>query len=62
MKESVIYQEIKKEGIEEGWTKGQDNKTRELALKMLENGIETSQVAAITGLTLEQVLGLQAQK
>ncbi|MEO0801984.1 MAG: Rpn family recombination-promoting nuclease/putative transposase [Cyanobacteria bacterium J06642_2] len=53
MKESVIYQEIKQEGMQET--------TRKLALKMLENGIDASQVVAITGLTLEQVLGLQAQ-
>lgn len=56
MEESVIYQEIQKQGIEIG----KDDKTRELALRMLENGIDTSQVVAITGLTLEQVLALQS--
>ncbi|MEO0804148.1 MAG: Rpn family recombination-promoting nuclease/putative transposase [Cyanobacteria bacterium J06642_2] len=62
MKESVIYQEIQKEGIEKGRAEGRAENTRELAVKMLENGIDASQVVAITGLTPDQVLGLQAQK
>lgn len=59
MKASVIYQDIKQEGIEEDRAEGKAENTRELALKMLDNGIDAVQVVAITGLTLEQVPSLQ---
>ncbi|MEO1132382.1 MAG: Rpn family recombination-promoting nuclease/putative transposase [Cyanobacteria bacterium J06639_1] len=52
MKESVVYQDIKREGKEEN--------TRELALKMLENGIDAAKVVTITGLSLEQVRALRS--
>lgn len=51
MRESVIYKEIKAEG--------EAKKAREVALKMLNAGMELEQVAQMTGLTVEQVKQLQ---
>ncbi len=51
MRESVIYKEIKAEG--------EAKKAREVALKLLEAGMEPLQVAQMTGLTVEQVKQLQ---
>ncbi|MEO1132191.1 MAG: Rpn family recombination-promoting nuclease/putative transposase [Cyanobacteria bacterium J06639_1] len=62
MKASVIYQDIKQEGIQEGEQKGVQETTRKLALKMLENGIDVSQVVVITGLSLDQVRSLQERR
>ena len=55
MRESVIYREIEAEGIQ----KGKLAKAREVALKMLNAGMEPLQVAQMTGLTVEQVKQLQ---
>ena len=55
MRESVIYKEIKDSGRAEGEAK----KAREVALKMLNAGMEPLQVAQMTGLTVEQVKQLQ---
>ena len=55
MRESVIYREIEAEGIQ----KGKLAKAREVALKMLNAGMEPLQVAQMTGLTVEQVMLLQ---
>ncbi len=59
MRESVIYKEIKAEGETEGIQKGKLAKAREVALKMLNAGMEPLQVAQMTGLTVEQVKQLQ---
>jgi predicted transposase YdaD len=67
MKESVIYQEIlregKAEGIVEGIAKGEaKGKTEErnlIALNMLRSSIAEDLVAKFTGLTLKQVQKLQ---
>ncbi|MBD2212581.1 Rpn family recombination-promoting nuclease/putative transposase [Nostoc linckia FACHB-104] len=53
MRESVIYQDILQEGIEQ--------KAQEIARNMLNEGIAIALIARVTGLTVEQVEQLQAQ-
>ena len=51
MRESVIYQEILQEGVEQ--------EKREVALKLLQEGMSIEKVASITGLSVEEVQRLQ---
>ncbi|GBO53148.1 hypothetical protein APA_1056 [Pseudanabaena sp. lw0831] len=67
MKESVIYQEILREGkaegiaegIAEGEAKGKTKERNQIALNMLLSNISLDLVAQFTGLTLKQVQKLQ---
>ena len=67
MKESVIYQEILREGIAEGEAKGlakgkAEGKTEtanQIALNMICSNISIELIAQFTGLTLKQVQKLQ---
>jgi predicted transposase/invertase (TIGR01784 family) len=58
MRESVIYQSIKKEGREEG----REEAARKIAANMLSKGISVESVVDFTGLTLEQVQQIQIQQ
>ena len=51
MRESVIYQDILQQGIERG--------IEQVALNMLQEGIEVEQVAKLTNLSLERIQSLQ---
>jgi predicted transposase/invertase (TIGR01784 family) len=62
MRESVIYQSIKREGLDEGRKEGREEAREEFAANMLQNGIPIDTVVKITGLTLEKVQQLQAQQ
>ncbi|MGH1392655.1 MAG: hypothetical protein ACRAVC_01285 [Trichormus sp.] len=55
MRESVIYQEILKEGRAEGRVEA----TRKLALNLLRIGMNLEQIAQVTELSIEQVQALQ---
>ncbi|MBD2595268.1 Rpn family recombination-promoting nuclease/putative transposase [Nostoc spongiaeforme FACHB-130] len=57
MRESVIYQDILQEGLEQGI---QQN-TQEIAIKLINKGISLEIIADATGLTIEQLQKLQAQ-
>jgi predicted transposase/invertase (TIGR01784 family) len=67
MKESVIYQEILREGWEEGKAEGKaegktEGKTEErnqIAINMLRSNIATDLIAQVTGLTLKHIQKLQ---
>lgn len=49
MRESVIYQEIRKEGLEEGRAEAM----REVALKLIQQNLPLEQIALVTELPLE---------
>ncbi len=53
MRESVIYQDILQEGIEQI--------TQEIVIKMINKGISLEVIFDVTGLTIEQVQKLQVQ-
>lgn len=53
MRESVIYQDIFQEGLEQ--------KAQEIAIKMIHKGIDIETIVDVTGLTIEQVQQLQAK-
>ena len=53
MRESVIYQEIKAEGIAEGKAEGIAKKAEEVAINLLNFGMAPAQVIKITGLSAE---------
>jgi predicted transposase/invertase (TIGR01784 family) len=55
MRESVIYQQIKTEGEEEGSNK----KARQIAVNMLAEGMTVEAIARVTGLSVEVVQQLQ---
>ena len=55
MRESVIYQDILQQGIARGIEQG----IEQVALNMLQEGIEVNQVAKLTNLSLEQIENLQ---
>ena len=55
MRESVIYQQIKTEGEEEG----SDKKARQIAVNLLAEGIAVDAIARLTGLSVEAVQQLQ---
>jgi len=67
MRESVIYQEILQEGLDEGREQGIqqgiqegiEREKREVALKLLQEGMSIEKVASITGLSVEEVQKLQ---
>ena len=44
-----------KEGIEQGVEKGAEKITREIALKMIENGMDINLISNITGLSIEEL-------
>ena len=66
MQESVIYQEIKAEGIAEGKAEGIAEgiaeKAEEVALNLLKLGMSFEQVVQVTGLTSQQVQQLQQRQ
>jgi predicted transposase YdaD len=51
MRESVIYQDILQQGLEQ--------KAQEIAIKMINKGIDIEIIVDVTGLTIEQVQRLQ---
>lgn len=53
MRESVIYQDILQEGIEQ--------KAPEIARNMINEGVAIALIISLTGLTVQQVQQLQAQ-
>jgi predicted transposase/invertase (TIGR01784 family) len=53
MRESVIYQEIRKEGLEEGRAEGRAEAMREVALKLIQQNLPLEQIALVTELPLE---------
>jgi predicted transposase/invertase (TIGR01784 family) len=53
MRESVIYQDILQQGLEQ--------KAQEIAIKMINKGIDIEIIVDVTGLTIEQVQRLQAK-
>lgn len=57
MKESVIYQSI----VEEGLQQGLQQKAEEIAANLLLEGVPIETIAKSTGLTMEKLLQLQAQ-
>ena len=65
MRESVIYQDILEEGEEkgrqEGRQKGQDEKARQIALKMLSAGFSIPEIARFTDLSPDAIEELQRQ-
>ncbi len=61
MRESVIYQDILHEGQAQGLELGSEQKAQEIAIKMINKGIEFETIVDITGLTIEQVQQLQAK-
>ncbi|HEY9802223.1 MAG TPA: Rpn family recombination-promoting nuclease/putative transposase [Leptolyngbyaceae cyanobacterium] len=58
MRESVIYQDILQEGIEQGI----EQNTQEIAIKMINKGINLETIVDVTGLSIEQLQKLQAQQ
>jgi predicted transposase/invertase (TIGR01784 family) len=48
-------------GIKKGIEQGMERKARDLALKMLREGLEVETIARITDLSIEQLQQLQAQ-
>ncbi|OYQ62228.1 hypothetical protein B9G53_23285 [Pseudanabaena sp. SR411] len=63
MEESVVYQEILREGLAkgkaEGLAKGKVEATNQIALNMLRSNMSPDLVAQLTGLTLKQIQKLQ---
>ena len=63
MEESVVYQEILREGLAKGeakgLAKGKVEATNQIALNMLRSNMSPDLVAQLTGLTLEQIQKLQ---
>ena len=48
------------ESYEEGIQQGEQNKSREIALRMLKRGKDINEIAEDTGLSIEEVQKLQA--
>jgi predicted transposase/invertase (TIGR01784 family) len=61
MQESVTYQAIKREGIEQGIEQGRVQTKREDAMNLLKEGISPEVIARAIGLSIEEVQQLQAQ-
>lgn len=63
MEESVVYQEILREGLTkgkaEGLAKGKVEAANQIALNMLRSNMSPDLVAQLTGLTVKQILKLQ---
>ncbi|ELS34480.1 MULTISPECIES: hypothetical protein [Pseudanabaena] len=59
MEESVVYQEILREGLAKGEAKGKVEATNQIALNMLRSNMSPDLVAQVTGLTLKQIQKLQ---
>ena len=55
------YQKGKKEGMEEGIEKGMNQRSLEIARKMLANGMDDASVMDMTGLTAEEIKLLKAE-
>ena len=70
MRESVIYQDILEEGREEGreegeekgLQKGKEEKSRQIALKMLSAGFSVPEIAQFTDLSPATIEQLQRQQ
>ncbi|GCL52562.1 hypothetical protein NIES3804_41560 [Microcystis aeruginosa NIES-3804] len=66
MRESVIYQDILEEGEEkgrqEGLQAGKEEKTRQIALKMLSSGFPVPEIAQFTDLSPDAIKQLQRQQ
>jgi predicted transposase/invertase (TIGR01784 family) len=60
MKESVIYQDIKREGLAEGLAEGRLEAAEAIARNLLSEGMNVEQVARLTGLDLSRVQQLQS--
>ena len=54
------YENGKIEGIQQGIQCGEQNKSKEIALRMLKRGKDISEIAEDTGLSLEEIQKLQA--
>ena len=62
-KEKVNWSaESKAEGIEEGVVKGKAEERRDIALRMLQDGLSVEQVARVTGLPVEEVRQLRCDQ
>jgi predicted transposase/invertase (TIGR01784 family) len=61
MRESVIYQDILHEGQAQGLEQGSEQKAQEIAIKMINRGIDIQTIVDVTGLTIEQVQLLQPE-
>ncbi len=70
MKESVTYQEILREGLEEGKARGLEeglaigevkatNQIKQIAINMINSGLSINLISQYTGLTPEQIQKLQ---
>jgi len=59
MKESVIYQEILREGEAKGIAEGEAKAANQIAVNMLHSGLAVDLIAQLTGLSLEQIQSLQ---
>jgi predicted transposase/invertase (TIGR01784 family) len=59
MKESVTYQEILLEGKAEGKVEGKAEERIQIALNMLNSGLDIDLIAKLTGLSASQILGLK---
>ena len=44
-----------KDGLQEGREIGEESKTKELTLKMLDKGIELEEISEITGLSIKKI-------
>jgi predicted transposase/invertase (TIGR01784 family) len=57
MRESVIYQDI----LQQGLAQGIEQKAQDIAMKMINKGMNLEIIVDVTGLTVDQVQKLQAQ-
>ena len=62
MEESVIYQEILREGELKGKLEGIQLAKKELALNLLRENMTLEMVVRLTGLSLEEILGSQGNR
>jgi predicted transposase/invertase (TIGR01784 family) len=61
MEESVIYQDILQKGEARGEIRGEAKGKVEVARNLLNLGMAISQIAEVTGLTVEQVSQLESE-
>ncbi|MGF1576582.1 MAG: hypothetical protein ACFCU9_11710 [Cyanophyceae cyanobacterium] len=59
LRESPWYEEIRQEGIQLGEQRGIQQAAQSIARNLLATDMDPVQIAAVTGLTLEQVQQLQ---
>jgi predicted transposase YdaD len=60
LRESPWYEEIRQEGIQIGEQRGKQEGIQEVARNLLATGMDMAQIAAATGLTIEQIRQLQS--